>query len=450
MNMDGRSLPAPGRLFGPIVARCSSLDVHWIATALVFLVTVDFRFRPMEGMPSFTVAELGAYAVALLYFGHFAVRGISWKTFLGDAYRDNREIFWYFGWVAVALVAGLARSKPIVPFVKDLLPALVLYLVMVYSIRQEKHLGAVIGGYLAGMTVNGILGAVQAATNSYYFGRLHDITLQKTDPFGTIVENMAMGFLSHPNGYAVFIMPAILLVAFLIRFRFFKGVSRNAFLLSLLCLLLYNLYRTYSKGALAWTLLGLVLLAILPHVRERWRYPVSVLALVLGIVSLVSLGVWLSIDYSESFGTVIGRLVYWREGIATLFGSAGVLFFGGGSGEMEGSMLGALGNPMNHAHNGYLNQGLNFGAPAMLFFTIAVLRQMKKGGVPGANRKTPDPAGIHRFRYFFLAVFAAYFGEYFFEPAQLGVSLQALTFFLFALATSISGMEGDRADATGA
>ena len=427
--MDAPSRPAPGRLIGFIVARCSSFDVHWIATALVFLVTVDFRFRPMKGMPSFTVAELGAYAVALLYFGHFAVRGVSWKTFLGDAYRDNREIFWYFGWVAVALVAGLARSKPVVPFVKDLLPALILYLVLVYSIRQEKHLGAVIGGYLAGMTINGLLGAVQACTNSYYFGRLHDITLQKTDPFGVVVENMAMGFLPHPNGYAVFIMPAILLVAFLIRFRFFKGVRRNVFLLFLLLLLLFNLYRTYSKGAQAWTFLGIALLVLLPRLKERWRYPVSVLALVLGIVSLVSIGAWLSIDYSESFGTVIGRIVYWREGIATLLGSAGVFFFGGGSEEMEGSMLDALGNPMNHAHNGYINQGLNFGAPAMLFFTIAVLRQMKRAAVPRAGRKSPDPAGVHRFRYFFLAAFAAFFGEYFFEPAQLGVNLQALAFF---------------------
>ena len=93
--------------------------------------------------------------------------------------------------------------------------------------------------------------------------------------------------------------------------------------------------------------------------------------------------------------------------------------------------------PIDHAHNGFLNQAINYGVPAMIFFLIIVLSNLRKLA-HGVGRE-----GRNIIICFLFALHVAFFGEYFFEPAQQGVSLQAMTFAIFALTTTVLRREED-------
>jgi hypothetical protein len=67
----------------------------------------------------------------------------------------------------------------------------------------------------------------------------------------------------------------------------------------------------------------------------------------------------------------------------------------------------------------------------MVFLLIIVFSNMRKLARGG------EKEGRNPIIYFLFALHVAFFGEYFFEPAQQGVSLQAMTFAMFALTSVI-------------
>ncbi|TFG60779.1 MAG: O-antigen ligase domain-containing protein, partial [Deltaproteobacteria bacterium] len=415
-----------------VAAGFLSFHVHWLPSFLAFLVPIDYRFRLFEGMPSFTLAEVAAYSVALVYFAQVATGGWSFHGIIKNAYRENRTVFWYFGWVALSFLFGLARSENIVPIVKDLIPGLLFYVIVLLCVRTEQQVFSVIGCFLLCISINGILGVVQTMTNRYYIGEMHDIAFLKTDQYGDIVEYLAMGFFSHPNGYALFLIPGIFLVLFMVRHRIFPDRTRHASLLLLLALLVYNLLHTYSKGAIAWTALGVLLSFYLPRLGEKRFFPACMISIIGGIVAMVLSGALLFVYYSSAFGTTLGRLAYWWEGVNLLLGDSAIFLFGAGFDDMEAIMRSMFGITMNHAHNGYLNQALFHGVPAMMLFIAVVVGNLRTAAGRDNGGKWLGP-GKGSYKHLIGACYVAYFGEYFFEPAQLGVNTQMLTFLIFAI-----------------
>jgi O-antigen ligase len=289
----------------------------------------------------------------------------------------------------------------------------------------------VLVAFLSGVGVNAVLGFVQVMTNRLYIGEMHEITLQKTDQYGNIVDHLSMGFMAHPNGFAMILLPAILLITAALRFNYFRSRSMNGVLLILLFLTGFDLYNTFSKGAMGWTAIGVLLLLVTPRIRSRWCFPVGVSALILGIGSFIAISVWLFFNYSEAFGTTLGRIELWNAGVMALLSDPWIFLFGSGFAEIKGYTFSLFAYPLDHAHNGFLNQAINYGVPAMIFFLIIVLSNMRNLARGGGKE------GRNPIIYFLFALHVAFFGEYFFEPAQLGVSVQAVTFAMFALTTII-------------
>lgn len=402
-----------------------------LVLVLVFLATVDYRFRLLEGMPSFTVAEVTAYVAALLYIGAISVGGPQSAVHLKKLYSENIWVLSYFVWVLIACVVGMARSKDIVPVVKDLIPALVLYGLMVSIIRTADQIPRVMGAFLFGIGVNAVLGFAQVMSNRFYLGEMHDITFEKTDQYGNIVDHMAMGFMSHPNGFAMILLPAVLLITAALRFDYFRSRALNALLVMLLLLTGFDLYNTFSKGAIGWTAIGVLLLLVAPRIRPMWRFRVGIGALALGILSFVSISVWLFLNYSEAFGTTLGRIQLWGAGVSAISSSPWVFLFGSGFEEISDLTYALFAYSLDHAHNGFLNQAIHYGFPAMILFLIVVLSNVRKlARAGGGDERSP-------MIFFLYALHVAFFGEYFFEPAQQGVSLQAMTFAMFALTTIV-------------
>jgi hypothetical protein len=417
---------------GTLVDRFCRIRSDWLVLVLLFLTTVDYRFRLLEGMPSFTVAEAGSYAAALLYFGVMSTGSTPWTEHLRKFHKENLPVLRYFAWVLIALAVGVARSKDIVPVVKDLFPAFVMYVLMVSIITTQEQLRRVIAAFLFGIGVNSVLGFAQVMTNRFYIGEMHEITLMKTDPYGTIVDHMAMGFLSHPNGFAMILLPAVLMITAVLRFDYFRSRGLNGLLLALLILTGFNMYNTFSKGAMGWTAIGVLLLLSAPGIRPTWRFPVGIGALVLGILSFISISVWLFLTYSEAFGTTLGRIQLWGAGVSAISSGPWVFLFGSGFEEIADFTYTLFAYPLDHAHNGFLNQAINYGVPAMILFLVMVVSNLRKLARSGAGEE------LRPVTYFLFALHVAFFGEYFFEPAQQGVSLQAMTFAMFGLTTIVT------------
>ncbi len=415
--------------WGKIFYKYSEIRLDWLVWVLMFLATVDYRFRLLKGMPSFTVTEVCSYAAALLLIGVISLGDTPWTVYTRDLYSENRQVLRYFAWVLVACVVGVARSKDIVPVVKDLFPAFVLYVLIVSTVRTSDQIRRVLIAFLAGVGVNAVLGVFQVMTNGFYIGEMHEITLLKTDQYGNIVDHLAMGFMAHSNGLSLILLPAILLITAALRFNYFRSRSMNGVLLILLFLTGFDLYNTYAKGAMGWTAIGVLLLLVAPRIRSRWRFPVGVGVLILGGGSFIAISIWLFFHYSETFGTTLGRIELWNAGVMALLSDPWVFLFGSGFAEIKDYTFSLFAYPLDHAHNGFLNQAINYGVPAMILFLIIVfsnMRNLARGG--GEEGRNP-------IIYFLFALHVAFFGEYFFEPAQQGVSLQSMTFAMFAITT---------------
>jgi isoprenylcysteine carboxyl methyltransferase (ICMT) family protein YpbQ len=418
-------------LWENFLCKYSTVRLDWLVLILVFLATVDYRFRLFQGMPSFTVAEVGSYLAALLYIGVISIGGTPWTGYLRDLYSENWKVLRYFAWVLVACVVGVARSKDIVPVVKDLFPAFVLYVLIVSIVRTGDQIRRVIIAFLSGVGVNAMLGFSQVMTNRFYMGEMHEITLLKTDMYGNIVDHLSMGFMSHPNGFAMILLPAILLITAALRFDYFRSRSMNGLLLILLLLTGFDLYNTYSKGAIGWTSIGVMLLLVTPRIRSRWRFPIGVGALILGIGSSIAISIWLFLNYSMAFGTTLGRIELWNAGVMAVLSDPWIFLFGSGFAEMKEYTYLLYAYPLDNAHNGYLNQAIQYGVPAMIFFLMVVFSNMRNLA-RGGGKEDRDPIIC-----FLFALHVAFFGVYFFELAQEGVSLQAMTFAMLALTTTI-------------
>lgn len=162
-----------------------------------------------------------------------------------------------------------------------------------------------------------------------------------------------------------------------------------------------------------------------------WRFRVGIGALALGILSFVSISVWLFLNYSEAFGTTLGRIQLWGAGVSAISSSPWVFLFGSGFEEISDLTYALFAYSLDHAHNGFLNQAIHYGFPAMILFLIVVLSNVRKlARAGGGDERSP-------MIFFLYALHVAFFGEYFFEPAQQGVSLQAMTFAMFALTTIV-------------
>ena len=429
--MRSRTNTATYEGWGKIFCSYSEIRLDWLVCVLMFLATVDYRFRLFQGMPSFTVAEVGSYAAALLLIGFISLGDTPWTGYLRDLYSENRQVLRYFAWVMVACIVGVARSKDIVPVVKDLFPAFVLYVLIVSTVRTGDQIRRVLVAFLSGIGVNAVLGIFQVMTNGFYVGEMHEITFQKTDQYGNIVDHLAMGFMAHPNGFALILLPAILLITAALRFNYFRSRSMNGVLLILLFLTGFDLYNTFSKGAMGWTAIGVLLLLVAPRIRSGWRFPVGVGVLLLGIGSFIAISIWLFFNYSEAFGTTLGRIELWNAGVMAVLSDPWIFLFGSGFAVMKEYTYLLYAYPLDNAHNGYLNQAIQYGVPAMIFFFIVVLSNMRNLA-RGGGKEGQDPI-----IYFLFALHVAFFGVYFFELGQQGVSLQAMTFAMFAITTII-------------
>lgn len=401
---------------------------------LAFVATIDFRLKLKDGGGT-AILELLSFGFFGLVFLDAVIVPKQVSKRIDRALQQNWVVFSYFVWVGLAALVGVSRSIDGIWTFRNLLPSFLIYLAVLYSVDKFEQFGSLFKFYSGGLAISLTLGVSQRLFGGPYPNALHEGVLAKMDLDGNIVSNLSTGFFVHPNGFGIFLVPVTIFCVFSLTRNYFRTIWQKIFLSAYLILVLFNFWNTQTKGAWAWTAIGLAL-AYLPRIFDRMRFGISVSVLCTSIVGMVWFSMHSSAQGLRTLGSMQTRMELWRAGIKTIMGDQFVLWFGNGFQSMHNASIRMAELVYSNAHNNLINQVLYFGLPALLLmitlFLVTLARLSKLIEIAEGKQRT---LAISLF-----VSLIALFGEHFFEPVTDSVVLQAQFFMLLGLAEAMVRM----------
>jgi len=392
---------------------------------LIVLTGLDHRLLAGQaGAVSLSLAEALSYLILALLALVFAVTPPTKKhAFMATLRASNAFIIVYFGWALIgSLMSLVAFGKTDgLHDLKDAMPGFILYWAMLAIVDRRARLWAAHKVVLVTLAAMSVLGILQATFGSPYFNPIDEKAFLKTVLAGTAtVSNPVVATLGHPNAFAVFLAPLLVLtVGFL---GYYRRIAMKAaprvLAYGALLLSFTGLFLTQAKAPIAWGLLGTFLMIVV--VRSRLAFSVrrslgittvAVAAVVGAVVILVVAGQ--QVPESTPLGTVVIRLILNYQAVEWVASDHFALVFGGAVNAFEAHSGLDLG-----VHNEYVSQLLRFGLPGGLLFIGLMVRAICIQARPGWLYSLP---------LFTLALI------YMLESAS-GSQLQSLVFLLAAFA----------------
>jgi O-antigen ligase len=412
------------------------INFYRLTLLLVFATTVDYRFfAGIPGIPSVTLTEIIAYPMVILYAGRELFETSIVKEEILLKYRNNRILFWYFLWAALAaIVASVFRSEPeVLKVFKNLLPSLMVYYFVSTYCNNVNRVKNLIRTYLFGIFINLMLGLSQYLTDWPRPVQMNDIVAEKMDIAGNVINRVATGLFNHPNGLAVLLLPAIILIVALLVKNKSDNILRFPIILIYLVLIVFVLKVTYAKGVFAWAIVGIGLL-FLPEKFARWRFGLGLITLIAGITGISYFSFQKAITEGGALETIISRMMLWVAALDVIQSSNYIKIFGNGFKAMDVSSIIFADWQYPNAHNGILNQIIFYGIPAFILYLAMYVKAIKNITDAMLNSQ----CHLKTECLFIYSALIALFGEYFFEPANDGVVLQSHLFLLYALVQVLS------------
>lgn len=406
-----------------------TVDFYKLTLVLIFLSTVDFRlFAGIPGLPSITLTEVLVYVMAFLYLG----RGAFEKGFIADdmteVFSRNRAVIFYFVWGALAAFTGIVagRSTDTLEMYRSLFPSLLVYFFVMRFIRSAEGVGALCTAFLAGILTNVLLGLAQIVFGGPRPVAVNEAFTQKMDYAGNFITNAPTGLFSHPNGLGLLLMPALVILAVT------AVRNRSSALFILMAVTSLVMMMTYAKGVLAWTTVG-IMIACLPVKSSAGRTFAGSLAAVGGIIVIVAYSIAAVAEGPSSLVTILTRIYLWGAALDIIFSDIFILLLGNGVAEMAARSWKLAAFEYPNAHNGILNQALFYGVPAMVLYVAIFFNALKSV----SSAISASSGGIKTAAVCLSGCLVALFGEYFFEPTNVNVTLQVHAFIAIALSNVI-------------
>lgn len=340
---------------------------------LIFVACIGFEYRPnIQGLPlNLSIAEIATFGVALIILVDVVIWRESWwrELFARDTTKTIFAVWlvWLFALGPTMLLRG---DRYGLERLRDLLPALMCFLLVTSFVKSEPDLRAVIRIWFFTIFLNVVLGYSQYLFRWPYPSEIGFTALGKLDLTGErYTGNLVMGFFTHPNGLGmVLVGPTLYLF-----WRLLHSSRFVPFLLDLASIALVAgcLYLTQTRGAIYWTLVGFATMVFGRLVTTRRIFLILVPAI--GLVLLMGLA---QLDVFGSSGTIRGRFTQWQAALSMLTEHPEVILFGGGAYPMARQSLLAshLSYVYPNAHNSLLNLILFFGLPSLIFFVVVGVR----------------------------------------------------------------------------
>ena len=161
-----------------------------------------------------------------------------------------------------------------------------------------------------------------------------------------------------------------------------RGLQR-AFIISVAILLIGVVLLTQSRGAFLGLMVAFVVLGVWRFPSLKWLMPLGVLIFLMVLVSIgpLPLGEWMLV--SDSTGTVAGRWELWQRALFIFqdfpFTGIGLSTFQQVVPVIYPLFLNAPSAPLPHAHNYYLQMGVDFGIGGMIAYLGLVTAALAVG-----------------------------------------------------------------------
>lgn len=399
----------------------------WIA---VLASTLDYRFfADNPGMMSVSLFQVVTMA-SIFSYGAIAATRPAAMQHTGVLLREGRWTLLCFLSAGLAATWGMLHAEYQSAIVlRDLLPSLLLFVLVIQSVQSRADLYGLLAAYKLGMIIEVAIGVSQSFFGAPRIVSLNEATLVKTDLTGAFVgdpELLPAGLFSHPNALALILIPFVLLLLADLYHQPRRKVGRWLAGIFLLAVLGFVFWRCYSKGAYAWVLIGTVLV-LLPPMLFRFRFGLAWLMLFVGIVGLTAFSI------QAEIGTVVSRYQLWQAAYAALHDPM-VLLLGNGDSAMlvQSSLFSNMTYPSSH--NTFVDLVIVFGLPAFLFYCMTAFKSIRDA----ARLTTQLHARDRSVAVFLHAGLVSFLGACFFEPGLFGTMFQAQFFLLAAFTVALS------------
>lgn len=402
--------------------------------ALLSLFAVGFDYRLSAGSgPTLALLELVAFFGMFVWFADLVWNQ---RLVLGQTIAAARSLRWvvaYFTWAFITIWPGFTRSTENLFAFRNLFPSLVICFLILAHVRERRDVILCLWAYLCGVMVNVVLAGAQKVLGYPYPNGLHAGALIKMDLEGQFITNTPAGFFVHPNGLAVFLIPAVILLTCGLRVGLFSGWRGGAFQGILLAATTAALYVTYAKGALLWVGFGAAIGFSPAWARRRIGW------LSVAVLSVIPLILFIGNDPFDwklrTMNSMFTRFEIWSAAFRAMVVDPYVLAFGNGFQAIYLQTLRHSELPYLNAHNNVLNQVVFFGLPALALYLLGLWALLHQAGQ--AIRKSED----NKLLVCLVGVVVALFGEHFFEPVLDSVALQAEYYAFFALVLALSNTD---------
>ena len=408
------------------------INLYYLVMLLVFASTLDYHF--FIGITT-GPTEIVAWLTLVLHIINICQQKKYFSSSLPITFLENKALLFYVGWAVLGVVFSLVLRNQIISFflVRDLLSAFIAYYLVIYYVTDDRKIEDFIKVYLSGSFLHLLLGLSQGLTGGPQLVEENWAVSGKLDASGEIVSgNLVRGLFTHPNGFAGFFVPVIILMVAVIAFNLCKNKVWLYLQISFIPIILFDLVGTYAKGSFFWILFGIAFL-FLPKILDKWRLYLGIFLTVAGIAGIILYSLNSYKSGGGALGTIETRLQFTQAAITAMQEDSFILIFGNGQ-PLTGTLSMYFANLyFPNAHNGIVNLIVFYGLPALIFYLWASINTLRK-----LARTIKLSEGFTRgVSLFLFSSIIACLGNYYFEPHTAGIH-QMQYVLLLALSVSVT------------
>ena len=430
-------MSVPRRAFASYrgTGRLTAWFADWDLIVVSLLMLADVRVFEGSTVASFTLYELFVW----LYCGPVVVGNILSEARSHSLARAQfvQSIIYYMAWILLASAFALVgrQHSDVLQQAKNIVPSLPLVAFMFIKLKRYGSIARLANLYLLYCVLTSLLCLVQLKYGGPYFRPEQENNQYKLDFSGNLASNIVLGFSFTQNNLAFAILPGMMFSAV----KVFYDVRDRKWLTvpALLCCALIGtaLLLSESRGAVIWFLFGFSFV-IAPTGRTK-SFVLKLAMVSACIVLLVGLSLRAGTsNMSPVENTMLARYMLWWTSFDAMVADPYVSFLGDGMNYVQRWSWMTAQWEFPDAHNGWIDQALFFGIPALLLYMLIWRRffaivdeAMANGVIPPSARVVMD--GIR-------ASVLAYMGLAFFEPVAHAVFAVAQLFFLMSCGVALA------------
>ena len=415
-----------------------NLRADWDLFLLLGLILADVRIFNGSSVASFTLYELFVWGYcAPFVIGHLLN---SRRVFSTVRASFMRSVIRYVAWILLAaVIALLARGDTdVLQQAKNVVPALPLAAYLLIRLNRAGTIERLTNFYLVYCLAACVVAVVQFRNGGPYFRPPIENNEYKLNFAGDVVGNVVLGFSGTPNELAVATLPGAMFSAMkLVAEVRTRGLPR---LVTVACCLATAalLVLAESRGVLLWFVVAFVFVAGPAGRVGRFGLKASLVAVLIAFLVLYGLdrGAHGAAPVDE---TLEVRFLLWKTSLEAMLHDPYVAVFGDGSPYVQSRSWESAGWEFPDAHNGWLDQALFFGLPALLMYFF-IWRGFFRVVDPAAREGLMPWQALHSLEAIRACVLA-YMGIYFFEPVAHAVFAVSQLFFLMSCGVALSSMQ---------